>query len=197
MLNNYQDLNEGDWIIQSAANSAVGSVVIQLARSRRIRTVNLVRRNEVVDDLRRLGADVVLVGTENLPERIHAATQGSPIKLALDAVGGPQLKFLAGALSRGGTLVSYSQVDLEPAHLVPADLIFKELTIAGFWLTLWFEGASSKEKQDLFQTLIPLVLDGTISMAVDTIYSLDDLQTAVSHSMGGRRSGKIILHPNQ
>ena len=80
---------------------------------------------------------------------------------------------------------------------MPADLIFKELTIAGFWLTLWFEDASSEEKQELFKTLIPLVMDGTISMAVDTIYALGDLKTAVSHSMGGRRSGKIILRPNQ
>ena len=196
MLENYVDLQDGDWVLQSAANSAVGSVVVQLAKSRGLRTVNLVRREEVVDDLKNLGADVVLVGSDNLPARIAEATQGAPIRLALDAVGGKQFKDLAGALSRGGTLVSYSQVELKPAEVVPADLIFKELKVAGFWLTLWFETASAEDKQRLFQTLIPLVASGSISMAVDSVAPLEELNSAVERSMAGRRRGKIVLRPN-
>lgn len=196
LLDKYADLNEGDWVIQTAANSAVGSAVVQLATVRGLRTVNIVRREEVVGDLENLGADVVLVGTDNLVERITEATGGASIKLALDAIGGQVIGLLVDALGMGGTLVSYSQMVQEPAAIVPADLIFKQITVTGFWLSQWFAEAGDEDKQALFEQLVPLVVGGQLTLAVDSIYTLDQVAEAVSHSMGGRRSGKVMLHPN-
>jgi mitochondrial enoyl-[acyl-carrier protein] reductase / trans-2-enoyl-CoA reductase len=196
LLDNYAPLNAGDWLIQSAANSAVGSAVIQLAKARGLRTINIVRREEVVSDLKQLGADVVIVGTENLVERINEATGSASIKLALDAVGGSTFTLLVAALGMGGTLVSYSQAVHKAAFVTPADLIFKQITITGFWLAQWFAEASSAEKQALFQQLIPLVAKGQLKLAVDSCYALDQISEAVIHAMGGRRNGKVMLHPN-
>lgn len=196
MLESYVDLKEGDWVLQSAANSAVGSCVVQLAKARGLRTINLVRREEVVEELKVLGADVVLVGTDNLVERIKEVTDNAPIKLALDAIGGPVFGLLVDALSMNGTLVSYSQVVLEPAAIAPKDLIFKQITMSGFWLSQWFEEASAQDKQALFGKLLPLVASGQLTQAVDATYSLDQITQAVAHSMGGRRKGKVLLHPN-
>lgn len=196
LLQNYADLKEGDWVIQTAANSAVGSAVIQLAQARGLRTVNIVRREEVVDDLKALGADVVLVGTDDLAERVAEATEGAVIPLALDAIGGPLIGMLVQALGVGGTLVSYSQVLTGPAEISPADLIFKQITLAGFWLTQWFAEASDADKQGLFATLVPLVVSGQLTLAVDSTYPLDQVGAAVRRSMGGRRNGKVLLHPN-
>lgn len=196
LLDNYGELHEGDWVLQTAANSAVGSAVVQLARARGLRTVNIVRREEVVDDLKALGADVVLVGTDDLVERVSAATGGASIKLALDAVGGPGLGLLVDALGMGGTLVSYSQVVREPSSINASDLIFKQLTLAGFWLTQWFTEASDADKQALFARLVPLVAGGELTLAVDSAYPLDQVTQAVRHAMGGRRTGKVMLHPN-
>jgi len=196
LLQNYATLGEGDWVIQTAANSAVGSAVIQMAKARGLRTVNIVRRDEVVDELKALGADVVLVGTDRLAERVAGATGGAQIKLALDAIGGPLIGLLVEALGQGGTLVSYSQVVQEPAAISPAALIFKQITLSGFWLSQWFAEASDEDKQALFGTLVPLVVSGQLALAVDATYPLDQLTDAVSRSMGGRRNGKVILHPN-
>lgn len=196
LLQNHAALSEGDWIVQTAANSAVGSAVIQMAKARGLRTVNIVRRDAVVDELKALGADVVLVGTNRLVERIAEATNGAQIKLALDAIGGPLVGLLVKALGRGGTLVSYSQVVEEPAAIVPADLIFKQITLSGFWLSQWFAKADNADKQALFATLIPLVVSGKLTLAVDSTYPLEQLTDAVSRSMGGRRNGKVMLHPN-
>ncbi len=196
MLDNYADLQEGDWVLQTAANSAVGSAVIQLAKARGLRTINIVRREEVVDDLKALGADVVLVGTDNLVERISEATDGASIKLALDAVGGPDLKLLIDALGMGGTLVIYSQVVQPPSSITPADFIFKQITVTGFWLAEWFDKATGEDLQALFGTLVPLVVGGQLKMAVDKVYPLDQVSEAVGYSMAGRRNGKVLLHPN-
>ena len=196
LLQNYGELTEGDWVVQTAANSAVGSAVVQLAKARGLRTVNIVRREDVVSDLKALGADVVLVGTDNLIERVEEATNGAHIKLALDAIGGPLMGLLVQALGTGGTLVSYSQVLHEPARITPAELIFNQITLVGFWLTQWFAKATDADKNELFATLIPLVASGKLSMAVDSVYPLEQLTAAVGRSMGGRRRGKVILHPN-
>jgi trans-2-enoyl-CoA reductase len=196
MLSNYVELEHGDWIIQSAANSAVGSAVVQLAKQRGLRTINIVRRESVVSDLTQLGADVVLVGTDNLLEKIYDATGGASVKLALDAIGGPTFGHLIDVLEMGGTLVSYSQVVHEPAEVMPGTLIFKQLNIHGFWLTQWFLQASNQDKQDLFAHLISLVTTGQLKLAVDSSYSLNQITDAVARATAGRRNGKVMLHPN-
>ena len=158
--------------------------------------MNIVRREEVVAELKALGADVVLVGTDDLVERIGAATEGASIPLAFDAIGGPLLGLLVKALGQGGTLVSYSQVLHEPSAITPADLIFKQITLRGFWLSQWFAEASPADKQALFGQLVPRVASGQLRLAVDSTYALDQITEAVARSMGGRRTGKVLLHPN-
>ena len=196
MLERYGDLQPGDWLVQSAANSAVGSAVVQLARARGLRTVNIVRREEVVDELVTLGADVVLVGTDDLVARVQRATGGASIRLAFDAIGGEVFTRLLDVLAMGGTLVSYSQVELGAAAVTPGDLIFKQLTVSGFWLSQWFAEASADDKQALFGQLVPLVAGGRLRMAVDSTWTLDQVGDAVRRSMGGRRNGKVLFHPN-
>ena len=196
MLEGYGVLKPGDWLIQSAANSAVGSAVVQLAKARGLRTVNIVRREEVVEGLVALGADVVLVGTDDLTARVQEATGGASIRLAFDAVGGEVFTRLLDVLAMGGSLVSYSQAELGTASLTPGDLIFRQLTVHGFWLSQWFSSASAEDRQALFGQLVPLVASGQLRTAVDSTWSLDEVTEAVRRSMGGRRNGKVLLHPN-
>src|SRR6266700_3237319 len=65
LLHDYVDLKSGDWLIQNAANSAAGRAVIQIGRELGFNTANVVRREELIDELRAEGGDVVLVGGEN------------------------------------------------------------------------------------------------------------------------------------
>src|SRR5207249_5430443 len=59
LLHDYVDLKSGDWLIQNAANSAAGRAVIEIARDLGYKTVNVVRRAELIDELRAEGGDVV------------------------------------------------------------------------------------------------------------------------------------------
>src|SRR5213595_761713 len=77
LLHGYVDLKSGDWLIQNAANSAAGRAVIQIARNLGYRTVNVVRREELIDELRGEGGDVVLIDSENLRNEVKAATSGA------------------------------------------------------------------------------------------------------------------------
>src|SRR5881396_2357446 len=72
LLHDYVDLKSGDWLIQNAANSAAGRAVIQIARELDYKTVNVVRREELIDELQAEGGDVVLVDGENLRGERHS-----------------------------------------------------------------------------------------------------------------------------
>src|SRR4029077_6915006 len=85
LLHDYVDLARGDWLIQNAANSAAGRAVIALARELGFKTVNVVRRAELIDELRAEGGDVVLVDGEKLRDEVKMATGSAAIRLGLNS----------------------------------------------------------------------------------------------------------------
>jgi NADPH:quinone reductase-like Zn-dependent oxidoreductase len=56
LLSEFVRLGPGDWVIQKAANSAVGLYLVQLARHRGHRSVNVVRRQDAATAVREAGA---------------------------------------------------------------------------------------------------------------------------------------------
>ena len=87
LLRGYVELKSGDWVIQNAANSAAGRAVIQIAHAFGYKTVNVVRREELIENYDPKG-DVVLLDHGNLRSVVKDATGGAAIRLGLNAVGG-------------------------------------------------------------------------------------------------------------
>ncbi|MCI0571369.1 MAG: zinc-dependent alcohol dehydrogenase family protein [Myxococcaceae bacterium] len=189
-------LQKGDWVLQNGANSGVGRALITLARRKGLRTLNVVRREELVPELLHLGADVVLVDDEDLPMRVRQATASGAVRLGVDCVGGGAAMRLADALSEGGTLVSYGAMSGKGPMLTPQALIFRDITVRGFWLTRWFATAASPEKRELYAGLATLIADGTLHSPVDSTYPLERVKEALTRAMEGGRHGKVLLTPN-
>src|SRR5580700_11245818 len=84
LLSDFVDLKSGDWVVQNAANSGVGRWVIAMAKARGLRTVNIVRRPELVDELEAIGGDVVVVDSPDVAGRIKEAVSQDDLHLALD-----------------------------------------------------------------------------------------------------------------
>ncbi|MEQ9259118.1 MAG: zinc-dependent alcohol dehydrogenase family protein [Roseovarius sp.] len=196
LLEEFVDLAEGDWVVQSAANSAVGAYVIQLAKARGVKVACVVRRESAVAGLKATGADAVLVDGPDLPERLAAATDGTPIRLALDAVAGETLGRLCDALAPGGVSVSYGAMSLKPAPLDASTLIFSEITLKGFWLAKWFETATPERRREVYGRLTRMIAEGDLKAPVDTVYPLESFAKAVAHAGAGERSGKVLLAPS-
>ena len=196
MLTEFIDLNEGQWIIQSASNSAVGGYVIQFAKQRGIKTINVVRRPGLEKDLLAKGADVVLIDGPDLAEKISIATGGDPIILALDAVGGETYIRLANSLGYGGTLVAYGGLSGKGATLNTGLTILNDLRLRGFWLTKWYEKAGIKDVQAAFEIIIPMIVKGELKANIDSRFNLDEIEEAVSRAGQGGRNGKVLIVPN-
>ena len=197
MLSEFVDLQEGDWVIQNAANSGVGSYLIALAKLRGLKTVNIVRRESLVEPLTKAGADVVLVDGVvdglSLAKRVVAATSGAEIKLGIDAVGGSATNRLGETLCDGGTLVNYGAMSGEPCTLAPTIIIFKDITIRGFWLAKWFRTATPERQKEVFGNIISLIATGKLSAPVHATFNVKDIKQAVALAAAGERMGKVVL----
>ena len=143
LLTEFVQLKPGDWVIVNAANSGVGRAVIAIAKAQGIRTVNVVRRPEVADELKALGGNVVLVDGPDLPQRIAAATGQASIALALDGVGGRATQPLLDCVEKYGTVVAWSCMTSEPASVSSISLLFKGQSIRSFWIVNWLQAQTN------------------------------------------------------
>src|ERR1051325_782248 len=193
LLHDYVDLKKGDWLIQNAANSAAGRAVMQIARELGYKTVNVVRRAELIEELRSEGGDVVLVDGETLRDEVKSATAGAEIRLGLNAVGGESALRLANSLAPAGTLVTFGAMSLQPLKIPNGLLIFKDLRFRGIWINKWYDQATLSERMAAFRPLFEMAKRGLLKTKIDKSYPLDEVNAAVVHAAQGKRSGKIVF----
>jgi trans-2-enoyl-CoA reductase len=193
MLHDFVSLQPGDWVIQNAANSAAGRAAIQIAHECGYRTINVVRRAELIDELKAEGGDAVLVDGENLRDEVAAATERAPIRLALNAVGGENALRVAKTLASEGTMVTYGAMSLQPLSIPNGMLIFKNLRFTGFWVNKWYEGATPQQRAETFGPLFEMAQRGLLHAKVEKTYPLSEAKAALAHASQNKRSGKIVF----
>src|SRR5712671_5018082 len=193
LLNRYVSLMPGDWIGQTAANAAMGQYIIALAKLAGVKTLNVVRREEAAEQVRQWGGDRVVLQGDHLHKDIEEALDGKKLKLVLDMVGGTPVGELAKSLKPGGSIVVYALQSGQFPAISPGDLIYRGLSLHGFWLINWIRNAPRIEIQEIYQKLGDLVADGSLSAAVEHVYPLDQFKEAFKQSLKSNRSGKILF----
>ncbi|MDM4765911.1 zinc-dependent alcohol dehydrogenase family protein [Pelomonas sp. SE-A7] len=196
LLSDFATLQPGDWVIQNSANSGVGSYVVQLAKLRGLKTVNIVRRDSAVAGVQAQGGDVVLVDGDDLADRVKAATNGAPIKLGIDAVGGKATMRLAATLAESAVVVNYGALSGEPCIVSPRELVFRDVTLKGFWLARWYRVTPQAQQAALLGELAGLIAAGKLSAPVQATYDVAQIKEAVAAAASGERQGKILVVPN-
>jgi mitochondrial enoyl-[acyl-carrier protein] reductase / trans-2-enoyl-CoA reductase len=196
MLERFVHLKPGDWVIQNAANSSVGVSLIQIAKTMGLRTVNVVRRAKLVDYLRGFGADVTLVDTPNLRDRVIESTGTASIKLGIDAVAGEATRRLANCLGDGAMVVNYGLLSGMPCEVDPADVLFRDISLRGFWYTRWLASADPNAVKTLFERLVGMLQAKTLHVPLEASYPIERLNEALAHAERQGRHGKIVLRWN-
>ncbi len=191
LLHRYVSLMPGDWIGQTAANSAMGQYIIALARLGGVKTLNVVRRPDAAEQVRQFGGDRVVVQSDNLRHDIDEALGGKKLSLVLDFLGGATVGELARSIKPGGSIAMYAFQHGFPA-LLP-EFLFNNLSLHGFWIGNWMRNAPRTEIQELYQKLADLVADGSLSAAVEHAYPLDQFKQAIDRSLKSNRNGKILF----
>lgn len=193
MLHEFVAPKAEQWVIQNAANSGVGLCLIRLAHEAGVKTVNVVRRTELAEELRAVGADVVLTDGPDLDGRVRAETGDGVLPLAIDAVGGSSTQRLARCVSDGGTVVNYGVLSGEPCMLDGRETVFRDVRLRGFWLRRWFMQTPPDRIVALYRDLAARLGDSRLHVDVEAVYPIRRIKEALAHAARGGRSGKILV----
>jgi NADPH:quinone reductase-like Zn-dependent oxidoreductase len=191
LLHRYVSLMPGDWIGQTAANSAMGQYIIAFAKLAGVKTLNVVRRKDAAEQVRQFGGDRIVLQGDNLHKDIEEALAGKKLSLVLDTLGGTPAGELAKSLKTGGSIVSFAFQNGYPT--LSPDFLFHNISLHGFWLINWIRNAPRTEIQEIYQKLSDFVVDRSLSATVQQVYPLEQFKEAIEHSLKSNRSGKILF----
>jgi NADPH2:quinone reductase len=187
----------GAWLLQTAAGSALGRMVIRLGRHFDFRTINVVRRRQQAEELLQAGGDAAIATeSESIEDRVRALTNGEGVPFALDAVGGATGSAVARSLARGGRLLVYGTLANEPLSLPSPMLFLGAKRIEGFWLSEWANRQSILTMMRLFRRIHELMARGVLSTDIGPVFPLDEIKAAVRQASTPGRHGKILLRMN-
>lgn len=193
-LLDFLDMKPGEWLIQNSANGAVGRMLAQLAESRGIHVVGLVRRDAGVQELAAQNiSGVVSTETPGWEKQVEEITGGASIAVALDSVGGSSAADLVKLLGEGGTLVSFGAMGNPIMEIPSGPVIFKHITVKGFWGSKVSREMPAEKKTQLFGELIARILDGTLTLPVDSTFDAANIVSAVRASSEPGRAGKVLI----
>lgn len=184
----------GAWLLQTAAGSALGRMVLRLGKHYGFRTINVVRRRAQAEELKQAGGDAVICSAEeSVPDRVHEITGGAGVPFALDAVGGATGLEAVKALGAGGRMLVYGTLSMEPMPLDTRVLMVGRKSIQGFWLSEWVRGQGPLRMLRLFRTVGKLLQAGVLTSEPGASFPLDQIRSAVRQAEQPGRQGKVLL----
>jgi NADPH2:quinone reductase len=179
MLRHVLAIPQGAWLLQSAASSELGRMIIRLAKHDGIRTINVVRRREAVAGLERLGADAVVVSGEGpIDEQVRRIVGQEGVKYHMLVYGS-----LTGEPIRVGA---------DPRFILAGRRILEV-----FWLGYWFPRLEESARGQLVQDIVTMMREGVLVTEVGRKYPLDQIGSAVTQAEAAGRQGKVFLVPER
>ncbi|EFH80056.1 zinc-dependent alcohol dehydrogenase family protein [Ktedonobacter racemifer] len=201
MLRHILAVPQGEWLLQSAAGSELGRMIIRLAKHDGVRTLNVVRRREAVAELEQLGADAVIVSTEGpIDEQVRRIVGPQGVKYAIDPVVGETGTQIFQALGDDSRMLVYGSLTGEPIRVGadPRFILAGRRILEVFWLGYWFtKGLDATARQQLVQDVVTLKREGILLTSAVRRFSLDEIGTAVAYAESMGRQEKALLVPEK
>ena len=198
MLRHVLAIPAGEWLLQSAANSELGRMIIRLAKHDGVRTINVVRRREVAAELQDLGADAVIVSTEGpIDEQVRRIVDPQGVKYAIDPVAGETGTEMFQALDEEGRMLVYGSLTGEPIRVGadPRSILAGRRILEVFFVGYWLPRLDETARRQLVQEIVTLLRESILTTSAARTFSLDEIGTAVRQAEAPGRQGKILLVP--
>ncbi|KAG7666616.1 hypothetical protein Ndes2526B_g04912 [Nannochloris sp. 'desiccata'] len=191
---NVLNIPTGEYLIQTAAGSVLGRQMIQVCKHKGIKTINVVRRAEQAEELKALGADEVIVSTEeDISLRVNEITGGKGAYGAVECVGGDLFASITASVRAGGTAIIYGAMSGLTAVFDIPSVLFRGVTIRGFWLIPYIDGLGKEERATYMQEVMQLLADQVIVPYAGEKYPLDKAEEAMAEAQKAARGGKVLL----
>lgn len=186
-------------MIQTAAASQLGRMIIRLSQRQGFPLVNIVHRNALVDELKAAGAHHVLDSSApTFRTDLESLARELDATWAADAVAGPMTGVLASCMPKGSTIAVYGVLSGEESRVNPGDLIFRGQTVTGFWLSSEFKdrGPLGLMRIAMRMRQAAALLESDLRTEPQAHLRLDDIATKLPGLLGSTSKGKIYITPN-
>jgi NADPH:quinone reductase-like Zn-dependent oxidoreductase len=188
----------GKWLLQAAAGSALGRMIIKLGRHDGFKTLNVVRRREAIDELKALGGDAVIASTDGpIDQQVRRIAGEAGVKYALDPVGGDTGSEIFQALAPEARMIVYGTLSGEPLRIDPRLMIAGKRVVEGFWLGHWMRQQSIPAALKLFHEVAALIRTGVLATDVGPSFPLEAIASAVAAAEAVGHRGKVLLKIGQ
>lgn len=183
-------------VVQNAAASQLGRMIIRLGNRYNKPVINIVHRAALIDELKQKeGAKIVLCSTAaNFPEELQETVAKFKIRYGIDAVGGLATLALMQALPSESTVLNYGLLSLQPPQADPMGLIFQNKTLRGFWLSDWLKGKGLLAPIAI-KRILPARLRDDFQSFCSKEVGLKDLTGDLDELCGQTSLGKTIVNP--
>ncbi len=187
-------VRKGEWLLQSAAGSTLGRMMIRLGRHDGFKTLNVVRRREAVDELKALGADAVIC-TEDGPidDQVRKIVGAEGVRYAIDPVGGETGTALFRSLAPEGRLIVFGSLSEQPLQIESRLMIAGDRRVQGFWLGHYMRQQSIPAALRLFGEITAMMRKKVLTSEIGRVYPLDEITEAARHADTVARHGKVLL----
>ena len=184
-------------VVQTAAASALGRMILRLGQRFDMPVINIVRRQEQVELLQALGAKYVLNSNEaNFDDQLKKLCLECSASLAFDAVAGDLTSRLLQALPKQGRVIIYGGLSQQLCQLDPRIFIYDDKHLEGFWLSTWL-----KKRNPLLQIHTALqiqkFLANDLKTEVRARLPLENAAEALHQYASNMTGGKILLVPDR
>lgn len=195
-------LKPGDWLVQSAAGSTVGRLVLQIAKAQGFRTINLVRRAEQAAEIRELGGDIVICTADsNWPDQLREAAGGDGIASAIDCVAGRTGATIARQLATHGRMLVYgalsSHRQTDPAAfempVFASSLVYSSAEVRGWLVFSWLTRRGVVEAGNALRNLLGRMAEGSLKLPASRRYTLDRAFEAFAAAESAGHDAKPLL----
>jgi NADPH:quinone reductase-like Zn-dependent oxidoreductase len=187
-------VRRGEWLLQSAAGSTLGRMVIRLGRHDGFKTLNVVRRRDAIAELKDLGGDAVISDEDGpIDDQVRKIVGGEGVRHAIDPVGGETGTAILRSVAPDGRLILYGTLSGQPIQIDPRLLISGKRTVIGFWLGYWMRERSIPAALLLFREIASLIRRGVLRSDIGRVYPLDEIRAAAHQADSVARQGKVLV----
>ncbi len=185
-------------IVQTAAASQLGRMVLRLAMDARIPLINIVRREDQEDILRSLGAESVLNSeSENFEDKLREECHRLHTTIGFDAVCGEMTGKVINAMPERSTIIVYGNLSYAfCGGIDPGELFFGQKRIQGFWLTDWARKAGFLRIFKASGQIQKRIADGSFVTKFRQQLKLEDVPKGLMEYQKQMTAGKILILPN-
>ncbi|BBN11858.1 hypothetical protein MPTK1_5g15340 [Marchantia polymorpha subsp. ruderalis] len=178
---------KGEYIIQGAAASVLGRQVITLAKHWGVKTINIVRRDSHIQELKDIGADYVLNSeTEDIPAKVNEITGGKKAYGALDPVLGEMTKILCASVRNGGEVLAYGALSGNELKLDVKDLM-RGVDLKFFLVN------GLLEREETTKEIFELMRQKVLAPLSGKKFALEEFREAIIEGNKPGRGGKVFL----